>query len=486
MRDPVCGMEVVVEQGEQAQFSEDHAGTRYVFCAEACRRVFLMKPERFLAQQPQAPTGHCELCRKTIHVGETVSPLTIRGSTYQFCCPTCASVFLSQSGERPVPSLVQSAQQPDNLIERLTHCGLLPWLEQAVRQHASDLFLAVADRPTLKVYGSFKPLNEPPLTTDRMSQIIEALLPEAKRAQFLEGREVDVGIGIEGLSRFRVNVFREQDGQAIAFRPLPHRIPTLAELGLPPIFESLSRCSRGLILVTGPAGSGKSTTLAALIDAINQQDERHIITIEDPIEYVFPNKRSLIHQRELDAHTRSFADGLRSALREHPDIIMVGELRDRESIALAVRAAETGHLVLGTLHSGTTIQAVTRILDVFEAELQGQIRIQLTQSLQAIVAQRLLKRRDGSGMVAATEVLLATLAVRNVIRRNALHELRGYIELGVHEGMHALESSIKSLVTQGIVGEEALREAASTLVGPIESDEEPRKRPTLSRWLGVK
>lgn len=485
MRDPVCGMEVLVEHAEQARLYEDHAGTRYVFCAEACRRVFLMEPERFLAQQSQAPTGHCELCRKTIHAGESTSPLTIRGSTYQFCCPTCASVFLSQSAERPAPVSAPGAQ-PGNLTERLSHCGLLPWLEQAVRQNASDLFLAVADRPTLKVYGSFKPLNDDPLTADRLSQIIDALLPEAKRAQFLEGREVDVGIGIEGLSRFRVNIFREQDGQAIAFRPLPHRIPTLAELGLPPIFENLSRCPRGLILVTGPAGSGKSTTLAALIDAINQRDERHIITIEDPIEYVIPNKRSLIHQRELDAHTRSFSDGLRSALREHPDIIMVGELRDRESIALAITAAETGHLVLGTLHSGTTIQAITRILDVFEAEVQGQIRIQLTQSLQAIVAQRLLKRRDGTGMVAATEVLLATLAVRNVIRRNALHELRGYIELGAHEGMHALESSIKLLVKQGIVGEDALREAASNLTGPVEPDEEPPKRSKLSRWPGVK
>lgn len=352
----------------------------------------------------------------------------------------------------------QRPDQPSLTTERLRRCGLLPWLEQAVRHQASDLFLSVGDKPILEIDGSFKPLGDAPLTAGRLAQITEALLPEAKRAQFLEGREVDMGLDVEGLTRFRVNLFRERDGQAIAVRPFPRRIPTLAELGLPPIFESLSRCPRGLILMTGPAGSGKTTTLASLIDTINHRDERHIITIEDPIEYVIPNQRSLIHQRELDAHTRSFADGLRSALREHPDIIMVGELRDRDSIALAIQAAETGHLVLGTLHSGTAVQAITRILDVFDAELQGQIRIQLAQSLHAIVAQRLLKRKDGTGMVAATEVLMATLAVRNIIRQNRLQELRSYMEVGERTGMHTFDNSIQTLLEQGLVGDDALQE----------------------------
>lgn len=357
----------------------------------------------------------------------------------------------------------QLPDQPSPMTERLRRCGLLSWLEDAVRLNASDLFLSAGDRPTLEIYGSFKPLGDAPLTAGRLAQITEALLPEPKRAQFLEGREVDVGLAVEGLTRFRVNIFREQGGNSIAVRPFPRRIPTLAELRLPPIVESLSRCPRGLILMTGPAGSGKTTTLAALIDTINRRDERHIITIEDPIEYVIPNQRSLVHQRELDTHTRSFADGLRSALREHPDIIMVGELRDRDSIALAIRAAETGHLVLGTLHSGTAVQAITRILDVFDAELQGQIRIQLTQSLHAIVAQRLLKRKDGTGMVAATEVLMATLAVRNIIRQNRLQELRSYMEIGERTGMHTLDNSIQTLVQQGLVGDGALQEHCGVL-----------------------
>lgn len=471
MRDVICGMDVIVEQAEQACLYEDYAGMRYYFCAETCRHVFLMEPGRFIQQPIGAVTGHCELCRKTIHQGESASALNIGGNTYQFCCPTCASVFVGRSNERKALDAATVIPSPPSLSERLQRCGLLPWLEQTVRHNASDLFLAVGDRPTIKVFGSFKPLNDAPLTSQRLLEIIETLLPESKRALFQAGREVDIGMEIEGFSRFRINVFREQDGSAIAFRPVPQRIPSLGELGLPPIFESFTRCARGLILVTGPAGSGKTTTLAALIDAINQRDERHIITIEDPIEYVIPNKRSIIHQREVGLHTQSFTDGLRNALRENPDIIVVGELRDRESISLAIRAAETGHLVLGTLHSGTAIQSITRVLDVFEAELQGQIRVQLTQSLQAIAAQRLLKRRDGTGMVAATEVLIATLAVRNIIRQSRLQELRSYMEIGERNGMHSLDSSIQSLIKQGIVGEEALREAASNLVGPIVRDE---------------
>ena len=410
MRDPVCGMDVSTEGAQAQRLYEDYAGRRYFFCTAVCREVFLMNQERF------AP--------------------------------------LEELSARP-PELSEDS-------EKLRRSGLLPWLEQAVKQKASDLFLSVGKPPMLKAFGLFKPLAEAPLTSERLTRITEALLPEPKLAQFRQDREVDMGLEVQGLSRFRVNAFREQNGIAIAFRPISLRIPTLSELKLPPIVENLTHCPRGLILVTGPAGSGKTTTLAAFIDAINQREERHIITIEDPIEYVIPDRRSLIHQREVGFHTQSFADGLRNALRENPDVIVTGELRDLESISLAIRAAETGHLVLGTLHSGSATQAITRILDVFEAALQPQIRTQLAQSLQAIVAQRLLKRRDGPGMVVATEALIATYAVRNVIQQNRLQELRGYLECGAGKGMHTLEQSVQTLVNQGSVGADALREASQS------------------------
>lgn len=413
MRDPVCGMDVSAEGAQAQGLYEDRAGRRHFFCAATCREVFLMNPERFAAPEeplagPPAPSGNSE---------------------------------------------------------QLHHSGLLPWLEQAVRRNASDLFLSVGKPPVLKVFGSFRPLTEEPLTSERLTRITEALLPEPKLAQFRQGREVDMGLEVQGFSRFRVNVFQEQNGLVIAFRPISLRIPTLSELKLPPIVENLTHCPRGLILITGPAGSGKTTTLAAFIDAINRREERHIITIEDPIEYVIPNRRSLIHQREVGLHTHSFADGLRNALRENPDVIVTGELRDLESISLAIRAAETGHLVLGTLHSGSATQSITRILDVFEAALQPQIRTQLAQSLQAIVAQRLLKRRDGPGMVVATEALIATYAVRNVIQQNRLHELRSYLECGAGKGMHTLEQSVQTLVNQGLVEADALREAGRNFAG---------------------
>jgi twitching motility protein PilT len=409
MRDPVCGMDVDGEEARAQKLCGDYAGQGYFFCAAVCRQAFLMDPKRFVNRQEQSDL-----------VGGGLS-----GTLRSF--------------------------DPSDVKERLGHSGLLPWLEAAVRQNASDLFLSVGQPPTLKVFGSFRLLGDVSLREGHLARIVEALLPEPKLAQFKQGREVDMGLGVKDLSRFRVNAFREQNGIAIACRPIPMRVPSLQELKLPPIVEKLTHCSRGLILVAGPAGSGKTTTLAAFLDAINQREERHILTIEDPMEYVIPNRHSLIHQREVGLHTRSFADGLRNALRENPDVIVTGELRDMESVALAIRAAETGHLVLGTLHSGSAVQAVTRILGVFESALQPSIRVQLSQSLQAIIAQKLLNRRDGKGMVVATEALIATYAVRNVIQQNRIQELRSYLQCGSQEGMHTLEQSVRSLTDQGLV-----------------------------------
>ena len=308
-------------------------------------------------------------------------------------------------------------------------------------------------------YGVFKRLSEIPLNGEQVAEIIQAILPANKKTQFREGHEVDLGLGINGLSRFRVNIFRQQNGDSLAIRPLPYKIPTIEELKLPDVFGDLILLKRGLILITGPTGSGKTSTLAAFINAINQREEKHIITIEDPIEYVIPNQRSLVHQREVGWHTHSFADGLRNALRENPDIIVIGELRDLESISLAIRAAETGHLVLGTLHSGTATQTLTRVLDVFDTARQPQIRVQLAQSLQAICSQRLLKRSDGQGMVVATEIMIATFALRNIIRQNRIQVIRGYMETGMREKMHTLKQSIQALVNAGVISEDALSDA---------------------------
>ena len=343
--------------------------------------------------------------------------------------------------------------------EAIKECGLFSWLNEAVCSHASDLFLSEGEQPTLKIYGIFRRLVDSVVTTEKLNKILLAILSPQKLEQYQNGQEVDMGLDCPGCSRFRLNIFRHLTGMTIAVRPIPYEIPVMRELGLPPVFENLARLKQGLILITGPAGSGKSTTLASFINRINQQDERHIITIEDPVEYFIPPQRSIIHQREVGRHTTSFSDGLKNALRENPDVIVVGELRDLESIGLAVRAAETGHLVVGTLHSGTAVQAITRLLDVFDSGRQALLRVQLAQSLQAVCAQRLYKKADGSGMVVATEVLIATFAIRNIIRAQRNQEIRGYMATGMREQMHTFKQSIQVLIDENLVDASCLLES---------------------------
>jgi twitching motility protein PilT len=344
-------------------------------------------------------------------------------------------------------------------LNQLKECGLLFWLHEAVHLHASDLFLSDGEQPILKIYGTFKRLIENAVTTEKLIKIISAILTPQKLKEYQDGQEVDLGLDVPGCSRFRLNIFRHQTGITIAVRPIPYEIPQMRELGLPPVFEDLAHLKHGLILITGPAGSGKSTTLASFINRINNQEERHIITIEDPVEYFIPHQLSLVHQREVGLHTASFSDGLKSALRENPDVIVIGELRDLESIALAIRAAETGHLVVGTLHSGTSVQAITRLLDVFDVGRQALIRVQLAQSLQAVCSQRLYKKIDGSGMVIATEVLIATLAIRNIIRQQRVHEIRGYMETGMREQMHTFKQSMQVLIDEKLVDASCINES---------------------------
>ena len=297
------------------------------------------------------------------------------------------------------------------------------------------------------------------ITSEKLIKIINTILSGQKLKDYQDGQEVDLGLDVPGCSRFRLNIFRHQTGITIAIRPIPYEIPEMRELGLPPVFEDLAHLKHGLILITGPAGSGKSTTLASFINRINQKEERHIITIEDPVEYIISHQLSLVHQREVGLHTASFSDGLKSALRENPDVIVIGELRDLESIALAIRAAETGHLVVGTLHSGTSVQALTRLLDVFDVGRQALIRVQLAQSLQAVCSQRLYQKSDGKGMVVATEVLIATLAIRNIIRQQRIHEIRGYMETGMREQMHTFKQSIQVLVKENLVDAKCIMES---------------------------
>jgi twitching motility protein PilT len=357
------------------------------------------------------------------------------------------------------PLILSAAQLKTKFyLNRLNECGLLPCLHEAVRLHASDLFLSEGEQPILKIYGTFKRLIENTMATQELFKIIKAILPPQKLKEYQNGQEVDLGLDIPGCSRFRLNIFRHQTGMTIAIRPIPYKIPEMKELGLPPVFEDLAHLKHGLVLITGPAGSGKSTTLASFINQINRQEELHIITIEDPVEYFIPHQRSLVHQREVGLHTASFSEGLKSALRENPDVIVVGELRDLESTALAIRAAETGHLVVGTLHSGTAVQAITRLLDIFEVGRQSLIRVQLAQSLQAICAQRLYKKTDGSGMVVATEMLIATLAVRNIIRDQRIHEIRGYMATGMREQMHTFKQSIQALIDENLVDPSCIME----------------------------
>lgn len=386
------------------------------------------------------------------------SPITFEGEDHSDLLPALLTDKVCAKLDAPLILSVAQLKTKFNL-NRLNECGLLPWLKEAVGLHASDLFLSDGEQPVLKIYGTFKRLIENAVTTEKLFKIISAILPPHKWKEYQDGQEVDLGLDVPGCSRFRLNIFRHQTGVTIAIRPIPYKILEMRELGLPPVFKDLARLKHGLILITGPAGSGKSTTLASFIDRINQQEERHIITIEDPVEYFIAHQRSLVHQREVGLHTASFSDGLKSALRENPDVIVIGELRDLESIALAIRAAETGHLVVGTLHSGTSVQAITRLLDVFDAGRQALIRVQLAQSLQAICSQRLYKKTDGSGMVVATEVLIATLAIRNIIRQQRIYEIRGYMETGMREQMHTFKQSIRELIDKNLVDASCVNES---------------------------
>ncbi len=319
------------------------------------------------------------------------------------------------------------------------------------KEGASDLHVSAGEQPMVRIHGEVRRIEVPALAKEEVHNMLYDILNDQQRKKFEEVHELDFSIEMKGIARFRVNAFRQQRGDAIAFRIIPSKIMSLEQLGLPKILREITQNERGLILVTGPTGSGKSTTLAAMIDILNTDLKGHIITIEDPIEFVHESKKCLVNQRELGAHTHSFANALRSALREDPDIILVGEMRDLETISLAITAAETGHLVFSTLHTSGASKTVDRIIDVFPAEQQDQVRAQFAESIQAIVSQVLLKRRDGKGRIAALEIMIGTPAVRNLIREGKVAQLPSAIQTGQKFGMLSLDQTLKDLVARNIV-----------------------------------
>ncbi|HEY6102482.1 MAG TPA: type IV pilus twitching motility protein PilT [bacterium] len=325
----------------------------------------------------------------------------------------------------------------------------------AKEKDASDLHLTVGLPPLLRLRGELKSVdNFPPLTKDSLHDMIYEILADNQKARFEEQWDLDFSVEVQNLGRFRVNVFRQRRGEGAAFRVIPSKIAPLEALGLPPILKELALRDRGLLLVTGPTGSGKSTTLAGMVDVINERRAAHIITLEDPIEYVHEHKKCIVNQREIGQNAKSFAGALRAALREDPDVILVGEMRDLETIGMALTAAETGHLVLATLHTSSAAQTVNRIIDVFSSDQQAQVRVQLAESLIGVVAQILLPTADHRGRVPAVEVLVATSAVRNLIRETKIHQIPSAIQTGAKDGMQSLDQHLRELAKRSRITRE--------------------------------
>ena len=324
-------------------------------------------------------------------------------------------------------------------------------LEEVIRKRASDLHLQVSLPPMLRVDGKLTPIaGYPALNEEHVETLIFAILDEEQKQILLKDKEFDFSFAFGDLGRFRVNAFHERGNLAAALRLIPNEIKTIAELGLPPVVNSFANYPRGLVLVTGPTGSGKSTTLSALIDQINNEKAHHIITIEDPIEFTHKSKQSVIVQREVHYDTYSFSAALRSSLREDPDVVLIGEMRDLETISAAITIAETGHLVFATLHTNSAAQSIDRMIDVFPPHQQPQIRSQLANILVAICSQRLVPA-IGGGRIAAAEILIATPAVRNIIREGKAHQLDAVIQTGADQGMQSMDKTLVNLVQAGTI-----------------------------------
>ncbi|OOC50337.1 MULTISPECIES: type IV pilus twitching motility protein PilT [Thioalkalivibrio] len=330
----------------------------------------------------------------------------------------------------------------------------------SVKNGASDLHISAGMPPMVRIDGDMRRVNVPVMDHKEVQGLIYDIMNDRQRKDYEEFLETDFSFEISGLARFRVNAFNQDRGAAAVFRTIPSKVLTLEELGAPRIFEEISDYPRGIVLVTGPTGSGKSTTLAGMVNHRNENDYGHILTIEDPIEFVHESKKSLINQREVHRDTHGFSEALRSALREDPDTILVGELRDLETIRLALTAAETGHLVFGTLHTSSAAKTIDRIVDVFPAAEKDMVRAMLSESLRAVIAQTLMKK-IGGGRVAAHEIMLGTPAIRNLIRENKIAQMYSTIQTSSGSGMQTLDQCLKDMLAQGVISREDARRKAS-------------------------
>jgi twitching motility protein PilT len=337
-------------------------------------------------------------------------------------------------------------------------------LKEVVARNASDLHLSVGAHPILRIRGRLMSLNEyPVLGGSDTREIIYSILSNDQRQRLETDWQIDFAYSVPGHGRFRVNAYYQRGSVGAAFRLIPFGLSSISELGLPEIINEFTRKPRGFVLVTGPTGSGKSTSLAAMIDAINQEREEHIMTIEDPIEFLHTHKRCLVNQRELGSDAQSFSMALRAALRQDPDVILVGEMRDLETIQTALTAAETGHLVFATLHTQDTAQTIDRVIDVFPPHQQGQVRVQLSVALQGVMTQQLLPNSDGSGRVVACEVLVPTPAVRNLIREGKTHQIYSVLQTSTGAGMQTMDTALVKLVREGKISRNTAEQRTTTV-----------------------
>lgn len=329
------------------------------------------------------------------------------------------------------------------------------FLKLMIEKGASDLHITTGSPPRLRVDGKLIPIDHPALAPQDTKTLCYSVLTDAQKHKFEEHSELDLSFGLKGLSRFRANVFMQRGAVAGAFRSVPFQVRSFTDLGLPDILNDISKKPRGLILVTGPTGCGKSTTLASIIDKVNSERQDHIITVEDPIEYLHSHKKSLINQREVNADTRSFKDALKYVLRQDPDVVLIGEMRDLETIEAALTVSETGHLTLATLHTNSAVQTINRIIDVFPPHQQEQVRVQLSFVLEAVVSQQLIARKTGHGRVLGVEILIPNVAIRNLIREDKIHQIYSMMQTGQSKfGMQTMNQSLMDLYQRGLISYE--------------------------------